>query len=345
VRVTRSGSRRTLLAITVLLLALVVLAACTDPQTTLEPRSDNTERIDDIYRLVFWLAGIVFVVVLAATLIFSLWFRERPGREAKQIHGNTRLEVIWTLIPVIIIAVIAVPTFQAIVDEDSDPPSDALNVQAIGHQWWFEFNYPDLGIVTANELHIPVDQAVAFKLESVDVIHSFWVPQLAGKLDMIPGHVNELWFTPNEVRAEPYLGQCAEFCGTSHANMRFRVFVHTQADFDAWVQKMQAGQPEADAPSEELLAQGQQAFLAGGCVGCHTINGSQLAVGVVGPNLSNIGSRSTIGAGILENNTENLTAWVTDAPGIKPGIIMPSFKDTLTEEQIVALVAYLQSLN
>ena len=341
---TRPGSRRTLLAGALLLLATVVLAACSDPQTTLEPRSDSADRIDDIYRLVFWLAGIVFVLVLAATLVFSLWFRERPGREAKQIHGNTRLEVIWTLIPVVIIAVIAVPTFQAIIDEDSDPPENALTVEAVGHQWWFEFNYPEYGISTSNELHIPVDRAVAFDLEAVDVIHSFWIPQLAGKIDMIPGRTNTLWFTPNEVRAEPYLGQCAEFCGLSHANMRFRVYVHTQADFEAWVQKMQAGHPDADAPSEELLAQGQQAFLAGGCVGCHTINGSSIAVGVVGPNLTDIGSRGTIGAGILENNTENLTAWIKNAPSLKPGIIMPVFEGTLTDEQIAALVAYLQSL-
>ena len=217
--------RRGVLVASLTLLA-VLLASCTDPQSTINPRSDHGDVIQSVYTLVFWLGAIVFVAVLLATVVFTFAFRERPGRVAKQIHGNTRLEVVWTLIPVVLVVIIAVPTFEAISKTSgAEAPADALQVTATGHQWWFEFEYPELGITTANEIHIPVDRPVEFTLLSEDVIHSFWVPQLAGKVDLVPGHENGLWFTPNEARAEPYLGQCAEYCGTlprPHALPRLR---------------------------------------------------------------------------------------------------------------------------
>src|SRR5690606_18489268 len=154
---------------------------------------------------------------------------ERPGREARQIHGNTRLEVVWTILPVVVLAAIAAPTFNTIRDITGAAPDGALEVVATGHQWWFEFEYPEQGFITANEMHIPVGRAVDITLLSNDVIHSFWVPRLMGKVDMVPGHANRLWFTPEEPGV--YLGQCAEFCGLSHANMRFRVVVHSEEDF------------------------------------------------------------------------------------------------------------------
>lgn len=313
--------------------------AARDPQSTYAPASDNTNEIQGVYEIVFWLAGIVFFGVLAATLAFALMFRERPGQEAKQIHGNSRLEVLWTLLPVVIVVAIAVPTFDAVAKITGAAPADALQVRAIGHQWWFEFQYPELGITTANELHVPVDRPVEVTLESIDVIHSFWVPQLAGKIDMVPGHTNRLWFTPNEARADAYLGQCAEFCGTSHANMRFRVFVDTQADFDAWAAA--EGAP-ASAPTAELALQGMQQFTNSGCVGCHTVSGNDLAQGKVGPNLTHVGSRTTIAAGMMDNTTENLTRWLSDPPGVKPGSKMPNLN--LTPEQVKVLIAYLQGL-
>ena len=320
----------------------VAFAACSDPQTTIEPKSDYADAVQGVYVIVFWLAAIVFVAVLAAILVISIVFRERPGREAQQFHGNTRLEVLWTLIPVVIVVIMAVPTFKALADTTKPPPAEALEITVVGHQWWFEFQYVESGIVTANELHIPVDRPVSFTLLSDDVIHSFWVPQLAGKVDLVPGHANVLWFTPNEARAEPYLGQCAEFCGMAHANMRFRVYVETPADFDAWVANELS---DAAEPVDEALVAGQQLFLSNACIGCHTIKGTT-AAGTIGPNLTHVGSRATIAAGILDNTTpDDMVRWIMNADREKPGVVlMPAFEETLSGDEIRSIVAYLQSL-
>ncbi len=330
----------------VLLVLALVTAACTDPMTTMNPKSDYADSVQGVYVIVFWLTGIVFVGVLALVLGLSIMFRERPGREARQFHGNTRLEVWWTLIPVVIVAIIAVPTFISIFDTSGDPPEDAVVVEVTAHQWWFEFRYPEQGIVTANEIHLPVDRAASFKLQSVDVIHSFWVPQLAGKVDIVPGHENDLWFTPNEVNppGKPYLGQCAEFCGMAHANMRFRVFVDTPADFAAWVANEQA---DRVAPATDELAQGEQLFLANACIACHTIQGTT-AQGVVGPNLTHLGGRSTIAAGIMQSTQEDLIRWISNPDREKPGVVkMPASLEPdgpLTREQIASIATYLLSL-
>lgn len=331
--------RRSLLVASVTLMA-ALLASCTDPQSTINPRSDYGDTVQSVYTLVFWLAAIVFAGVLLATIIFSFAFRERPGRVAKQIHGNTRLEVVWTLIPVVIVVIIAVPTFDAIAKTSgAEAPADALQVTVTGHQWWFEFEYPELGITTANEIHVPVDRPVEFTLLSDDVIHSFWVPQLAGKVDLVPGHANTLWFTPNEARPEPYLGQCAEYCGTAHANMRFRVYVDTVADFDAWAQNEAA---ERRAPTEDLAVRGEEVFLSQACIGCHAVGGTT-ANGLIGPNLTHVGNRSTIASGIIANTPENMAEWIRDSASVKTGSLMPSFP-ALSEEDLQAIVAYLQSL-
>ena len=315
------------------------LDAVRQPMTTFVPKSDSTELIHQVYKLIFVLAGAVFIGIMALTLAFSLIYRERPGQVARQFHGNFRLEVIWTLIPVLIVVAMAVPTFSTMAAINQPAPDNALKVIAIGHQWWWEFKYPELGITTANELYLAEGRPVSVMLESTDVIHSFWVPQLSGKVDNVPGHTNHLWFTPNEARDEPYLGQCAEFCGLSHANMRFRVFVKEQATFDTW-SKAQAG--ERVAPTSDLAKAGEQQFIASGCSACHTINGQQGAVGVIGPNLTHVGARTTIASGIMENNSENLHKWLSNPPGVKPGSLMPNLG--LSKDAIDKLVAYLQGL-
>jgi cytochrome c oxidase subunit 2 len=326
----------------VLLLSLTV--ACDTPQSTAVIAGSHNEELWHPYKIIFWLAGIVFVAIMVITLVLSIMYRERPGRTAVQIHGNTRLEVVWTLIPVALVVIMAVPTVSAIRAEAQPDPPGTMQVIATGHQWWFEFEYPDLGVKTANELHIPVNKPVHFQVRSADVIHAFWVPQLAGKIDMMPGHVNSISFTGLIARPEPYLGQCAELCGLSHANMRFRVFVDTQSDFDAWVSNQKS--PGASS-SDTLAAQGKEIFNRSACIGCHTVTGTN-AVGIVGPNLTHVGQRHTIAAGTLENTPDNLLRWIRNSSEIKPGSKMPpmskDFGGALSDDEIRAVAAYLQSL-
>ena len=315
----------------------VIFAGSVDHlQTTFNPKSDNAIKIHDLYKLVWILAGIVMAAVLAITLAFSLIFRERPGgKAASHIHGNPKLEVMWTLIPVIIGVLIVIPSIKVIAETTGDAPDGAIEIVATGHQWWFEFEYPDEGLVTANELHIPVGRTVNIELRSVDVIHSFWVPQLAGKVDMVPGHNNKLWFTPDT--PGEYYGQCAEFCGTSHANMRFRVVVDTEADYAKWVMAQ-----TADAqPAVSNLAQAGEGIATTLCAACHAIRGTG-AVGIIGPDLTHVGSRKLIASGIIDNDTEGLTEWLTNPPEVKPGSKMPNLN--LNSEQIEQIVAYLQGL-
>lgn len=301
--------------------------------------SDNTHNIHTVYEIVFWLAAIVFVFILILTLAFTLMFREKEGTTAQQFHGNSKLEAVLLAVPVLIVVAMMVPSFKAIAQNTADPPEGALEVIAIGHQWWFEFQYPELGVTTANELHVPVGRAVSVKLKSADVIHSFWVPQLVGKVDMMPGHENHLWFTPDTARDDAYLAQCAEFCGASHANMRFRVFVDTEVKFDAWTKATLA---DAAKPATDIVKAGEQQFTLSGCVGCHTVQGNAIAVGKLGPNLTHVGSRTTIASGVLANTPDGLHKWLSNPPAVKPGSKMPNLG--LSEDQIQKLTAYLGSL-
>jgi cytochrome c oxidase subunit 2 len=340
VHLTRRVARRALLALPIVALAA---AACSAPQTTTDPQSDFADTVQSVYLIVTILAMAVFVIMMVLVVVIAVTFRERPGREARQFHGNTRLEILWTIIPVALVVVIVVPTFFAIADTTKPPPPDAITIEVTAHQWWFEFEYLDFDLRTANEIHIPAGVPASFNLLSDDVIHSFWVPQLAGKVDIVPGHQNNLWFTPHltAVRDEPYLGQCAEFCGLSHANMRFRVYVDTQEDFDAWVAAQKADQ--APAVGEAAIA-GEQLFLASACIGCHTVQGTS-AAGVIGPNLSHLATRGTIAAGIMPNDRENLIRWISNPNEEKPGVVlMPAFEESMTQEQIASLADYLLSL-
>jgi cytochrome c oxidase subunit 2 len=327
-----------------LLVALVVLAGCTgDPQDTLTADGVVSEKITELFWIVFAIAVVVFVLVEGA-LVFALiryrHRRDRAGQLPTQLHGSTPLEITWTIIPTVILAALAIPTISTIRELDA-APEDALEVRVIGHQWWWEFQYPESGVVTADELHIPVGRPVKVTLNSADVIHSFWVPKLAGKTDVVPNHNNTMWFQAKE--AGVYSGQCAEFCALSHAKMKFSVVAESQADFDAWLRAEAAPAP---TPTTELARQGEQAFFGLPCIGCHTIKGPTVnglqALGTTGPNLTHFALRDRFAGSWLENNPENLRLWLQNPPAIKPGSLMPNYN--LTDEQITQLIAYLESL-
>lgn len=339
-----------------------LLAACGEnyPQTTLQPKSDITRLIDGVFRTTFYWAMGVFVLVEGA-LIYALWrFRAKPNDpEPVQNHGNTTLEIIWTAIPAVILVFIAVPTVKTIFKTSLPAANPQVDIEVIGHQWWWEYRYPKLGVVTANELVVPAGKMIGLRMWSADVLHSWWSPQLASKRDVFPifpqtkiKKVNPLWFTADSVG--DYTGQCAELCGIQHGRMGLRVLVKSDADFNAWVEQQRIGSPLVNAgkvpaaidsawKADTLITKGQQAFMAGGCMACHAMAGTALASAqnLRGPNLSHVGSRTTIGANMYENTPTNLAAWLRDPQKMKKGshMILPR---PLTETEIATLVTYLR---
>lgn len=308
------------------------------PQSTLDPAGPVARSQLQLLNLSLWIMVGVFAVVAVALVYVVVRYRERPDdlRPPAPVEGNHRLEVAWTVAPLLVLAVLAVPTVRDTFALAGPPPGgDVLEVRAVGHQWWWEFSYPDLGIVTANELHIPTGRKIRLTLTSQDVIHSFWVPRLAGKTDVIPGRQNTMWLQADA--AGTYPGQCAEFCGTSHANMRFLVVAQTPEDFDAWVKRRQS--PVTEARGD--LARRGEAIFGRTCMACHTVDGTKFQ-GKAGPNLTGIGSRQTLAAGLLANTDENLARWLEDPPAVKPGSRMPDYN--LKKDEIDALVAYLRGL-
>jgi cytochrome c oxidase subunit II len=303
------------------------------PMSTLLPKSDFARSIQSIYVLITWFTIAIFFIVMAVMLYVIIRQRDRgDGRMPQQVHGHTALEIAWTIAPALVLLVIAIPTIQVIFrTQVRATPAGALEVTVRAKQWWWEFSYPGLNIVTANELHLPVGQPVLFRLEGPDVIHSFWVPQLGGKRDVVPGRINTLAFTP-EVPGE-YPGQCVEFCGASHANMRLIAFVHAREAWDAWVRAQQA-------PAAEPGGEGASLFAKTACVGCHTIRG--VSAGVVGPDLTHFGSRRTMAAGMFPNTVDNVAAFIKNPVAMKPGAKMPALG--LTDEQARAVATYLLSL-
>lgn len=452
----------------------------------------NTETNSDVFGLfnrLFFFGTAVFLLVEALLLYAIIKFRRKPGQaEPQHVHGNTTLEVLWTAIPAVILIFIAVPTVRTIFRTQAKARPGALQVEVIGHQWWWEFRYPEYNITTANELYIPTGRTVNFALKTADVLHSFWIPALSGKRDLIANHTNFLWFTPDSAEiakdgrekdgqvvdgARSFNGHCAEYCGASHANMKFRTYTVSPAEFASWVKGQQqvaafgavanagttsgpqtvgapaaaaatakqagavdrpegpkAGEPPLPedaaarsqaAPTQSATGAGaagnpaaaptpqtaqQQAQFAGvpagytypvnklpahvrpstpipgelerrtnvalvgdaarglkiyssnSCIGCHYINGNPSSIGKIGPNLTHVGSRNTIAAGLYPNDTKHLRAWLKNAREMKPGITMPTLglgemdpvtkqKVTaggLTDQQIADIAAYLQAL-
>ena len=326
-------------AFTVGSLLCLMLVGCAGSPSFLEPASSVSQHQADLFTILIYLSIAVFVIVEGLLLINILRFRKKDGdgETAPQIYGNTRLEVIWTGIPlllVVVLFVLTVNTVQAV--SAPSGKADDVNVHVIGHRWWWEFDYPDLGILTANELHVPVGATIQMDLDSVDVIHSFWVSQLSGKEDVIPGQTNHLWFRADKVGS--YYGQCAEFCGLNHANMRIRVIVESQEDFDAWVANQQL--PPAE-PQSDLAQQGHDLITNGICSNCHTL-GDNEGLQSIGPNLTHLFSRSVFAGATYDLTEDNIRRWLSDNPHMKPGNDMAGV--TLDQNEIDALMAYLPTL-
>ena len=306
------------------------------PMSTVKPHSDYAHEILHVYGIITWVTlGIALIVGLGLAWVLTR-FHARPGAALPvQTRGHTLLEMAWTIGPALVLLGIAIPTIQVIFRTQAAPPRDALEVTVRGYQWWWEFQYPSLKVVTANELHVPVGRPVALTLEGPDVIHSFWVPKLGGKRDVVPGRLNRLTFTA-ETPGE-YRGQCAEFCGVSHANMGMRVIVDTDEAFARWVAAQKA---ESAEPAAGPAADGKAIFAGSACVGCHTIRG--VSAGTLGPDLTTFGSRHTMAAAILPTTIDNVAAWIKDPAAIKPSAKMPALG--LTDEQARAVATYLIGL-
>jgi cytochrome c oxidase subunit 2 len=423
---------RLLAALTVVLALALIACGQEYPNTTFDPHTEFGRDIDDLWdTLLFW-GTIVFVLVEAVLIFVIVRYRRRVGRaEPKHVHGNTTLEILWTILPAVILVLIAVPTVRTIFRSQAAAGADAIQVNVIGHQWWWEFEYPQYGVKTANELYLPNGRTANFSLRTADVLHSFWIPQLGGKRDLISNRTNYLWFTPDSTLGpRVWNGFCAEFCGASHANMKFRVFTVPAADFERWVAHQRtpalvrpaaptppagaapagapgvqpaggaqtsAGQvaggaqpaagtagaaaipaaepfafpgeiPEYAIPNTPIPAEarieagltgdaqrGAQIYSRTACIGCHVVTGIPASVGIIGPNITHVGSRTTIGAGLYRNDPEHLAAWVKNAPAMKPGSLMPPMgrgvvdprtgaQGTLDDQQIADIVAFLLAL-
>jgi len=326
------------------LLAGAVYAVAPDQVTNIfEPLSTPADSVYRAALLALAVCAAIFVTVIVLLIYAIVRFRRRPGDDASeppQIYGSNQIELAWTVLPILIVVVLILVAARTIADvQDYPQPPDALKVTAVGRQWWWEFRYPDLGIVTANELHVPVSesgrrQITSLTLEAEDVIHSFWVPQLAGKTDLIPNRVNRMWIEPK--RAGTYLGNCAEYCGTQHAKMRLRVIAHSPEEFGAWVASQQ--RPAAEDPQAPA---GRAIFFSTSCVNCHAVQGTS-AKGTFGPDLTHLMSRQTLGSGAAPNTPEKLRAWVRDPQAIKEGCLMPDMQ--LSDQELDQIVAYLLTL-
>jgi cytochrome c oxidase subunit II len=311
--------------------------------STFDPHSGPALLIHHLSLFVMQITGAIFVVVASLWLYVVVRFRQRDpsdDSEPPQIYGSTQIELAWTVIPILIVVVLFLTTARILFAiQDQKMPPTALDIDVVGHQFWWEFHYNKQGFTTANELHVPLSThelpaTSSLNLLSADVDHSFWVPALFGKIDSIPNKVNHIWFNPDKVGM--YVGQCAQFCGVEHAKMLLRVYVQTPEDFAAWVKNQQ--QPAVEDPA---VAEGRQLFESQACISCHVVRGTA-AQGKFGPDLTHFMSRDTLASGAADNTPANLKLWIKDPDYVKPGSLMPAMQ--LSDDQIDKVVAYLDTL-
>jgi len=333
--------------ITILLLAAPALfgAQAADPSlipNMFTPESGPAHTISHLAFFVLAITGTMFVLVggLLAYVIVRYRRRENDdGMEPAQVYGSGPVEAAWTTVPCLIVVVLTLTTARVIQEiQDARKPASALDVQVIGHQFWWEIRYPKLGIVTANELHVPVSQGrerlpAFLDLRSADVVHSFWVPRLMGKIDIVPNKVNSMWIEPE--RPGLFLGQCGTYCGTQHAKMLLRVYAEKREDFDRWVQ-----QQKMLAKNNPTRIAGRLVFERTACINCHAVGSA--GDRRFGPDLTHLMSRDTLGSGALSNSLSGLRAWIKSPDQFKPGVLMPAMN--LSDSDLDQLVAYLTTL-
>jgi cytochrome c oxidase subunit II len=302
------------------------------------PFSPQASTISGLFIMALIFMGVILLVVTVLVIYASYRYRagRQEGGEPVQIHGNRKFEIMWTVAPGMLVLVLFLFTLRAMhLSDPPVPPGRQPDLIVTGHQWWWELQYPKSGVLAANEIHIPVGKTLLLRILGADVIHSFWVPQLGRKMDAIPGHPNHVWLRAD--KPGTYLGTCSEYCGAQHAWMRIQVIAQTQADFDRWQREQQKIPP---LPTSGLAAQGLEFFKTKTCDTCHTLQGVKKGP-AIGPDLTHLFMRKTLGTGILQNTPENLARWLKDPPAVKPGIHMPDFD--LTDSEVNALVAYLET--
>jgi cytochrome c oxidase subunit 2 len=351
--------------VTVAIPLLLGASPSTENLSIFDPVSPPAESIRSLSVLVLVITGFIFVAVEGILIYAIVRFRRRradapvPSEQAAeseirepeppQIYGSKPIEIAWTAAPALVVFVLTLVSARTLWEVNVPPPSpsqgdNTLFVTVVGRQWWWEYTYDHyngraLGFTTANELHVPVSEGgmvhpVFLTLKSADVCHSFWVPRLAGKTDLIPGRVNSMWFQTD--RPGLYLGQCAEYCGTQHANMLLRVVVESPSDFERWLEH-----ERLPAAEDAAVRAGRSAFLAQSCVNCHRVRGTP-AQGSYAPDLTHLMSRKTLASGMVENTAYSLNRWVVDPQQIKPGCLMPPFG--LSDQDRNNIVSYLLTL-
>lgn len=324
---------------------MTLSAFVADPTNIFAPAGTPASSIFSLSMLVLGITSAIFLVVAGILTYVLIRYRSRGAggrgeQEPPQIYGSNQIELSWTVIPILIVVMLFLATTRVIyTTEHAQRPTNALDVTVIGHQFWWEYHYPQLGVVTANELHVPVsDHAhplpTYLTMSSADTDHSFWVPRLAGKMDVIPNKVNTMWIDPQAKGL--YLGQCAQYCGVQHAKMLIRVYADTPEEFAAWIARQR--QPAVDDPS---VAEGRNVFMHNACISCHTIRGT-VATGRFGPDLTHVGSRDTIASGSVPNNPANLRQFIDNPANLKPGALMPPMH--LDSHDLDAVTAYLTTL-
>jgi cytochrome c oxidase subunit 2 len=330
----RTPKRPRAIAIVAVALLSCVASACNGSPSILDPHGPRAGSIRNLWWLMLTVGTMVWIVVVF--MVFLALFRRRAAADGERRDPVGLVLVAGAVIPLVIVVAVMVVSLRTLTTAAAEPGNADVVIEVVGHRWWWEVRYPNANVTTANEFHIPTGEPVRLTLDSADVIHSLWLPQLQGKMDMIPGRTNTLYIQADDPGT--YRGECAEFCGLQHANMAFDVVAEPRADFEQWLSEQEKAAPR---PTDASTVKGQQVFFGSACVYCHAISGTTSS-GTIGPDLTHLMDRAHIGAGALENNRDNLGNWILDPQHPKPGNLMPATQ--MDNQSLQSLLDYLETL-